>query len=250
MKRILIKADDFGFTEAISLAILLAHKNGIVKNTGMMVNMPAAPQAAKWIEKAPDLCLGLHVNLVVGKPCADPIKIPGLIDENGNFVSSKIRREQLSTGNDPFDESEVLIEIEAQINRFNELNNRNPEYIETHAILSQTIQDCILMLAMKYKIDILPHHQPSIWSVPQFQYDHYSFYKTNKPYHEYFDYLLNTESDLILFVCHPGFIDQGIIRDSSLTLERTLDYEMMVDKSVIDSIKHHGYKVISFRDIK
>lgn len=250
MKKLLIKADDFGFTNAISLAILLAHKNGIVKNTGMMVNMPAAPQASKWISLAPDLCLGLHVNLVVGKPCADPSKIPGLIQENGNFISSKTRREQLALGIDPFDKNEVLIEIEAQVNRFIELNHCNPEYIETHAIMSQSIQDCISIVAKKFKIAFLPHHHPNIWSIPQFENDHYAFYKTEKPYHEYFENLLNTDSNLVLFVCHPGFVDQEIIRYSSLTIDRTLDYEMMIDLSVINTIHKMGYEVISFRDIK
>lgn len=249
MKKLLIKADDFGFTDAITLAILLAHKNGIVKNTGMMVNMPAASQAAKWIEDAPDLCLGLHVNLVVGNPCANPKFIPGLIQENGNFVSSKVRREQLLSGNDPFDENEVLIEIESQIKRFIELNHKKPEYIESHAIMSQVIQRAILSLAKKYEIDILPHHENSLWTIPQFKNDHYAFFKSNKPFYEYFESLLNNESDLVLFVCHPGFVDQDIIRYSSLTLERTLDYELMVDKQVINTIKQKGYEIISFRDL-
>lgn len=250
MKKLLVKADDFGFTDAISIAILLAHKQGIVKNTGMMVNMPAAVQASEWIKQSPDLCLGLHVNLVVGKPCANSTQIPGLVQENGHFVPSKIRREQLSSGKDPFDKNEVLIEIEAQINRYIELNHKKPEYMETHAIMSRTVQDCIVQLAKKYEINILPHHQPSLWSVPQFKNDHYAFYKTNKPYYEYFEYLLSSDSELVLFVCHPGFVDQDIIRYSSLTLERTLDYEMMVDKQVINTIKLSDYEIISFRDIK
>ena len=45
MKRCLVKADDYGFTEAISLGILKAYREGIVRSTGVMVNMPAAPAA-------------------------------------------------------------------------------------------------------------------------------------------------------------------------------------------------------------
>ena len=116
--------------------------------------------------------------------------------------------------------------------------------------MSQNIQDSIFLLAKKYQIDILPHHQPSDWSLPQFKYDHYSFYKTNKPYHEYFDYLLDDSSELVLFVCHPGFVDQDIIRYSSLTLDRAIDYDMMIDKSVASKIKQKGYEIISFRDLK
>ena len=52
MKRCLVKADDYGFTEAISLGILKAYREGIVRSTGVMVNMPAAPAALGWLREA------------------------------------------------------------------------------------------------------------------------------------------------------------------------------------------------------
>jgi len=249
MKQILIKADDYGFTEAVSLGILLAHKNGIVKNTGMMVNMPAAIQAAEWIKEYPDLCLGLHTNLIVGKPCADPKLISGLLQENGEFISSKIRREQIASGIDPFNEDEVIVETIAQVERFNHLNSKYPEYIETHAVMSQSIQNALVKVANMFDIKILPHHQPSKWSLPQFTYNNYDFYKTNLPYYLYFKEKLDLTADLILFVLHPGFVDQDLIRHSSLTMERLLDYEMMIDSNVKKALIDKGYEIISFREI-
>ncbi len=59
MKRCLVKADDYGFTDAISLGILKAYREGIVRSTGVMVNMPAAPAALGWLREAEGLCLGL-----------------------------------------------------------------------------------------------------------------------------------------------------------------------------------------------
>lgn len=249
MKQILIKADDYGFTEAVSLGILLAHKNGIVKNTGMMVNMPAAIQAAKWIKEYPDLCLGLHTNLIVGKPCADAKLIPGLLQDNGDFINSKVRREQIASGIDPFNEDEVIIETIAQVDRFYQLNGKYPEYIETHAVMSLSIQNALLKVAQKFKIEILPHHMPSKWALPQFAYNNYNFYKTNLPYYLYFKDKLDLTSDLVLFVLHPGFVDQELIRHSSLTMERLLDYEMMVDQQVKAVLIDKGFQIISFREL-
>ena len=57
MKRCLVKADDYGFTEAISLGILKAYREGIVRSTGVMINMPAAPAALGWLREAEGLCL-------------------------------------------------------------------------------------------------------------------------------------------------------------------------------------------------
>lgn len=249
MKRLLVKADDFGFTDAVSCGILLAHKNGIVKNTAMMVNMPAAVNAAVWIKDYPDLCLGLHTNIVVGTPCADPKMIPGLLREDGHFVSSKVRREQLAKGLDPFSEEEIFIECDAQVDRFIALNGKLPEYLEGHAVGSPKMSQGILRVAQKRGIKILPHHEPSPWALPQFKADHYTFYKTGRPLHEYFTQVLDLSADLTLFVAHPGFVDQEIMTWSSLNLERTLDYALLTDQKVMAYLKEKKIDLISFREV-
>lgn len=249
MTKLLIKADDYGFTDSINCGILLAHKNGIVKNTGMMVNMPAAITGAKWIKDYPELCLGQHTNIVVGFPCADPKLIPGLLGEDGRFVSSKIRRAQLATGIDPFDEEELFIETNAQCERFIQLNGKLPEYIEGHAVGSPSFDRAIERVALKRGIRNLPHHQPSTWVAPQFKNNNYDFYKTGRPLHEYFTKDFDFSADLILFIAHPGFVDQDLLKMSSLTLDRTLDYALFTDPIVIQFLKDKKIDLISFREV-
>jgi len=249
MSRLLVKADDYGFTDAVSVGILLAHKNGIVKNTAMMVNMPAAVNGAQWIKAFPELCLGLHTNIVVGLPCADPEKIPGLLREDGHFVSSKIRREQLAQGLDPFSEEEIFIECDAQVDRFIQLNGKLPEYIEGHAVGSPRMQEAILRVAKKRGIKILPHHQPAAWVMPQWGNNNYDFYKTGRPLHEYFTQVLDLSAELNLFVAHPGFVDHDLMQWSSLNIERTLDYALLTDPQVIQYLKDKKIDLISFREV-
>lgn len=155
MKRCLVKADDYGFTEAISLGILKAYREGIVRSTGVMVNMPAAPGALGWLREAEGLCLGLHINIVVGKPAADPVLIPDLIDEQGDFHSSKMYRAELAAGRDPIpDLDQAVAEVEAQIRRFIALTGRRPEYLEGHAVRSPHLLEAMALLAKRYD---LPH---------------------------------------------------------------------------------------------
>ena len=155
MKRCLVKADDYGFTEAISLGILKAYREGIVRSTGVMVNMPAAPAALGWLREAEGLCLGLHINIVVGKPAADPVLIPDLIDEQGVFHSSKMYRAELAAGRDPIpDLDQAVAEVEAQIRRFIALTGRRPEYLEGHAVRSPHLLEAMALLAKRYD---LPH---------------------------------------------------------------------------------------------
>ena len=45
IKKLIINADDFGMCEGNSLGILLAHEQGIVSSTTVMMNMPYASWA-------------------------------------------------------------------------------------------------------------------------------------------------------------------------------------------------------------
>ena len=49
--KMIIRADDFGFSEAVNYGILKAFQGGLVKNIGLMSNMPYAKQAFDMIRK-------------------------------------------------------------------------------------------------------------------------------------------------------------------------------------------------------
>ena len=72
MTRILFNADDFGYSEAVTLGIIKAHKDGVIVSTTMMPNMEAAEFAAKLSKDYPKLFVGQHTNIVIGKPCSNP----------------------------------------------------------------------------------------------------------------------------------------------------------------------------------
>ena len=40
MKKIMVRADDLGFSKAINYGIYETLKNGVIRNIGFMVNMP------------------------------------------------------------------------------------------------------------------------------------------------------------------------------------------------------------------
>jgi len=69
MKKLIVNADDFGRSPGINRGILDAHLNGIVTSTTVMINYPdAAPGLEQALLKAPDLGIGLHLNLTSGRP--------------------------------------------------------------------------------------------------------------------------------------------------------------------------------------
>ena len=62
--------------------------------------------------------------------------------------------------------------------------------------------------------------------------------------------ILKCEGKIVEFHFHPGYIDQFILDNSSLTLPRCKDLDTLCDKRVIKWFKEHNIKRISFGDLK
>jgi len=63
MTPLIVNADDFGFAPGVNRGIVEAHENGIVTSASLMVNRPAAREAAALALDHPELGVGLHVDL-------------------------------------------------------------------------------------------------------------------------------------------------------------------------------------------
>ena len=66
MRRLIINADDFGFTAGVNRAIVEAHSRGVVTSATLMANGPAFAEAAGLAKTVPKLSIGCHVVL---EPC-------------------------------------------------------------------------------------------------------------------------------------------------------------------------------------
>jgi len=84
-KRIIVNADDFGMSASVTDAILVAHRYGFLTSASLMANMPAAEYAARQAHRAPNLGIGIHLNVCQGKPLLPKSEVGSLVDEEGNF---------------------------------------------------------------------------------------------------------------------------------------------------------------------
>lgn len=110
--RLVINADDFGISPAVSGGILEAHAAGTVSSTSMMVHCPGWDDATRAIKTAPRLGVGLHFNLLVGTPIIAGVT---LIDRRtGKFLALGALVRRALAGR--VDSAEVEAECEAQIN--------------------------------------------------------------------------------------------------------------------------------------
>lgn len=63
MKRLIVNADDLGYSEGVNRGILEAHARGIVTSASLMVDRPAAAHGVELARRAPRLSVGLHAVL-------------------------------------------------------------------------------------------------------------------------------------------------------------------------------------------
>jgi predicted glycoside hydrolase/deacetylase ChbG (UPF0249 family) len=64
--RVIINADDFGWSLGINEGVLQAHRVGVVTSASIAVNMPAAEDAVRRLSSAPGLGVGVHLNAAQG----------------------------------------------------------------------------------------------------------------------------------------------------------------------------------------
>lgn len=148
MPQLIVNGDDLGFSPGVNQGILTAHQEGIVTSTTVMINLDYAAEGLALAQKeAPNLGIGLHINLTYGRPVSSHVRT--LVDENGYFYP-ETRLLDVALG---FDEDELYEEIAAQIERFVALTGHPPTHLDSHyhvAFLHPLALKATLTLAEEY----------------------------------------------------------------------------------------------------
>ena len=112
--KIIFRADDLGFSEAVNYGIRKAIVDGVITCTGLMPNMPYAASGYALV-KDTGVEVGQHTNICVGRPLTDSARIPSLVQPSGEFCTSREIRDRKQ---DTIVLEEVELEIQAQLDRF------------------------------------------------------------------------------------------------------------------------------------
>lgn len=90
-KTVIFTADDFGMSPALNGAVVLAHRQGMLRCASLMVTGSAVNQAVALARDLPELCLGVHLTLIQGRSALPPKDIPHLVDSQGNFLHNPVQ---------------------------------------------------------------------------------------------------------------------------------------------------------------
>lgn len=82
MRRLIVNADDFGYTSGVNRAIVEGHTRGLVTSSTLMANGAAFAEAVQLAGSVPKLSVGCHVVLIDGDPVLDACRVPSLVSRN------------------------------------------------------------------------------------------------------------------------------------------------------------------------
>jgi chitin disaccharide deacetylase len=115
MRRLIVNADDFGFTSGVNRAIVEAHVGGVVTSTTLMANGPAFEEVAQLAKTIPKLSVGCHVVLIDGRPVLRSEQLPSLTRDSRFRDGLLTFATRAITGR--IDAEEITAEATAQIRK-------------------------------------------------------------------------------------------------------------------------------------
>ncbi len=229
MKKLIVNADDFGYTTGVNAGIIQAHLKGIVTSTSLMVYGRAAAEA-KDLSKYSKLSLGLHFQITSEGLRADLSKYLIL-----PFLSvKKIKKE--------FDE---------QVNEFMSIVGMAPDHLDSHhhVHLRQNVRPVFEDYSKKHKIPVRGFNGVNFMD----DFFGWNSLRISDPSKISTDFLLKILSELkdgtSEIMCHPGISDSELRKISKYSDERSGELKTLTSPKIIEFVKKTKILLINWKDI-
>lgn len=160
--RLIVNADDLGWSEGVTEGILQAHRHGIVTSSTLAANMPAAAQAITLSRNFPELGVGVHLNVCQG-PALSPRGRAELAGPDGQMNHSgmgMIKRAFLRPRRMlPAIQDEFAAQIEFALSA-----GLKPTHLDSHRHVHAwpPIFRLVMVLAQRYDIAFVRRHRESL----------------------------------------------------------------------------------------
>lgn len=229
--KLVINADDYGYTQGVTEGILYAHLHGIVTSTTVLTNSENLELSYEKSKECPDLAFGVHLTLTLGKPLTNG---QSFIDEKGQFLSRK------ALDFSKLDPTEVYNEWKAQIERFITVFQRKPTHLDSHHSVHDQKETYPITqrLCQEYGLECRRHGP--------FQFVA-GFYGDNVSVDNLLHILEEHQHDeAIEIMSHTGYCDSQLRKMSSYTDGRLAELNVLCDPRVKDYIKQHHIELTTY----
>ncbi|MBL8862097.1 MAG: ChbG/HpnK family deacetylase [Planctomycetes bacterium] len=161
--RLIVNADDLGFSEGVDRAIFAGHDRGIVTSASLMATGASFEHAVRGAFERPRLGVGVHLVLHDDLPVSEPRAVPSLVGPAGRFRPLREAVRALLFGR--VDEREVELEYAAQIQRVLAAGV-TPTHLDSHCHLHAlpSVGPIVHRLGERFGIACAREPEASSWS--------------------------------------------------------------------------------------
>lgn len=245
MKRLIINADDFGFTRDVNEGIVHAHRNGILTATTLMATGPAFEHAVALAREDPGLDVGVHLVLVgaEGYP-ATPARLAAAVALGRIRIYDQLARQ-------------VQKILDAEI---------RPTHLDTHkhTHILPPVLDAVAQIAQEFRIPWvrrpIPLPVPFLQSMLQHRLirrgcrttDHFAGFEITGEYDArgLAAVIRGLPEGVTEFMCHPGFCGAELrAAPTRLKDSRRVELDALISADARQAIQETAVTLISYRDL-
>ena len=246
MKKLIVNADDFGFTRGVNEGILRAHREGIVTASTLMADGPAFAHAVEAARATPSLDVGVHLVLWPA-----PGVQPGAAFEEWRLprrVPWFVARALWSSS------GAIEAEFCRQVQKVRAAG-LCPSHLDTHKHLHLLpwVMKAVVAVARRFAIPWVrrPLYRRQATArglrVPDYLVGFRLTGTMNR--NTLLRGLSRLRPGLSELVCHPGLFDQELERaPTCLKQQRQVELEALTDPEVRRLLERQGVELTSYRD--
>lgn len=214
MKLLIVNADDFGLTEGTSRGIVESHRRGIVTSTSLLVDAAGSEAAAALADDAPDLSVGLHLDL------------DGVTAEH------------------------VPAELDRQLRRFEALIGSAPTHVDTHhdSHRDPGVLLHVAAFARRHDLPLRGHSAVRLCSRFYGQWGGETHLEQIGVAGLARVVSEGVGAGVTELICHPGYPDPEL--RSSYAAEREAEVATLCDPAARAALDAQGIRLIGFRDLR
>ena len=245
--KILIRADDFGASPGTNEAIIDGIDTGTIRNIGILTVGPHIKHCLDaLIERADDVCIGLHCALnsewdaVRWGPISPADTVPSLVYEDGTFYKSNNETHENARL------EEIIIEIEAQLAQLRKLG-LEPQYLDTHMGFEwiEGVHDALLAICKRENLIFA-----NDTSLVQTQFKSEPDWPEATPY-SLFESIVPAKSDIAqVWVLHPAY-SKTITRKFGKDVQKRRHSEarLLINPEFNAAAEASGYELLRYDDV-
>ncbi len=255
MKNLVVVADDFGFSPGTNKGTIESIKKGIVTEPSLMVWSPGTKEAVVQIKELGKKELGIHLTL-------------NNLIASGKYLHTSDYVELLNNTSD----RELKRLVTTEFNEFEKVVGAKPSHINSHQNIHKhrRLVNYIAEYAGKNNIPVRKANRlksgtgfetsneeeiiEKAFRTYKVKTTDYIFSHIKGSYREVFDGFIEDlstveEGKTVEIFFHPGYVDEIILKYSSLTNDRKRDLNLVTDQDFKARIEKMNFKICNYSNV-